>query len=336
MSDRSTTATLSRLFPTDLVLFSVLGLATAMGGIGRLDSMLGVVGAFAAVLFAPGYALVATLFPTSGVKNDTFDSLTTPANFRRQHITGAERIVLSVSMSVCLVPFLGIALAFTPFDLRLQFLWAIAAMTLTLSIAAAVRRQSVPEQERFNPGVLSAADEIRNRFERTRSESTLSLVVMVGFVIAAAGLGGAVMTAEGGEQFTEFYITTQEPSSSESVAGGYPDEIAVGDSAAVQVGLANHEGVQMDYTIVAILQYGVTGNGSEDIRTESVETFNVTASQGENATIIHSVEPATPGENVRVLYLLYRGALPEQIRYQQESAYRSVHFWVDVPAASEP
>jgi len=53
------------------------------------------------VLFLPGYALIAALFPS---KND---------------LDGIERLALSFGLSIAVVPLIGLGLNFTPFGIRL-------------------------------------------------------------------------------------------------------------------------------------------------------------------------------------------------------------------------
>ena len=49
------------------------------------------------MLFLPGYALIATLFP------------------RKDDLDGIERIALSFGLSIAITPLLGLALNYTPF-----------------------------------------------------------------------------------------------------------------------------------------------------------------------------------------------------------------------------
>jgi uncharacterized membrane protein len=53
------------------------------------------------MLFLPGYALIATLFPRKG------------------DLDGIERIALSFGLSIAITPLLGLGLNYTPFGIRL-------------------------------------------------------------------------------------------------------------------------------------------------------------------------------------------------------------------------
>jgi uncharacterized membrane protein len=84
------------------------------------------------VLFLPGYSLIAALFPA---KDD---------------LDGIERMALSFGLSIAVVPLLGLALNYTPFGIRLvPILVVLSVFTVLLAVIACVRRQGLPDGERF-------------------------------------------------------------------------------------------------------------------------------------------------------------------------------------------
>ena len=84
------------------------------------------------VLFLPGYALIAALFP------------------RKDDLDGIERIALSFGLSIAITPLLGLALNYTPFGIRLTpILIVLSVFTIALAIGAYVRRSRIPEEDRF-------------------------------------------------------------------------------------------------------------------------------------------------------------------------------------------
>ena len=84
------------------------------------------------VLFLPGYSLIAALFPG---KDD---------------LDGIERIALSFGLSIAVVPLLGLALNYTPFGIRLvPILIVLSIFTVSLAVIAYLRRQWLPEGDRF-------------------------------------------------------------------------------------------------------------------------------------------------------------------------------------------
>jgi uncharacterized membrane protein len=84
------------------------------------------------VLFLPGYALIAILFP------------------RKDDLDGIERIAVSFGLSIAISPLLGLALNYTPFGIRLTpILIVLSVFTIALAIGAWVRRSRIREADRF-------------------------------------------------------------------------------------------------------------------------------------------------------------------------------------------
>jgi len=94
------------------------------------------------VLFLPGYSLIAALFP------------------RKDDLDGIERIALSFGLSIAVVPLLGLALNYTPFGIRLvPVLVVLSVFTVSLAVIAGVRRQGLPEGERFVVGAGGSSED---------------------------------------------------------------------------------------------------------------------------------------------------------------------------------
>jgi len=71
------------------------------------------------VLFLPGYALIATLYP------------------RKDDLDAIERVALSFGLSIAISPLLGLALNYTPFGIRLTpILIVLSVFTIALAIGA--------------------------------------------------------------------------------------------------------------------------------------------------------------------------------------------------------
>ncbi|MFZ3113571.1 DUF1616 domain-containing protein [Methanothrix sp.] len=81
---------------------------------------------FILVLFVPGYVFVSALFPGS------------------DELNGIERLALSIGLSICIVIFIGIALNYTPWEIRLNpILFSISAFTLAFTAISAYRRVKI-------------------------------------------------------------------------------------------------------------------------------------------------------------------------------------------------
>jgi hypothetical protein len=107
------------------------------------------------VLFVPGYAFIAALFPESGsppVDTDPDDAPTpdTDEGVTDRGIDGIERVALSFGLSIAVVPLIGLILNFTPWGIRLvPILIRVSGFTLISTAVAASRRWAIPEAERF-------------------------------------------------------------------------------------------------------------------------------------------------------------------------------------------
>jgi uncharacterized membrane protein len=81
---------------------------------------------FILVRFVPGYVFVSALFPGS------------------DELNGIERLALSIGLSICIVIFIGIALNYTPWGIRLKpILLSISAFTLAFTAISAYRRVKI-------------------------------------------------------------------------------------------------------------------------------------------------------------------------------------------------
>jgi uncharacterized membrane protein len=93
------------------------------------------------VLFLPGYALIATLFPRKG------------------DLDGIERVALSFGLSIAITPLLGLALNYTPFGIRLTpVLTVLSVFTIALAIGACARRSGIQDEDRFGVDVNEFKD----------------------------------------------------------------------------------------------------------------------------------------------------------------------------------
>lgn len=334
MSDESTTVGNGATFPTDLVFVGALGLFTIGAGLGMSGEFPGrsAVGLFA-ILFAPGYALVSALFPKQNSRTAIFEDIRAGVTRAEGRVTAVERVLLALGISVGLVPLIGLGLNYTPRGVDSSILLvSTGSVTLVLTVAAAVRRQRTPPSERFDPNVSGFTRNAFGQLKAVQARSNLTLVVIIGFLVASAGIGFAVLDADRGEQFTSLYLLSEDPETGESIAGEYPDEITRGETGNVTIGMTNNEGERVDYTVVAQLQ-SINVNGEiED--TQTMDRVTVTLRPGETWERSHTIDPELTGEGLRMTYLVFIDEPPENTVYRPADAYRSTHIWIDVPAAN--
>jgi uncharacterized membrane protein len=307
------------------------------------------------VLFVPGYALIAALFPEEGegmLHDDVVESeeadgedgededsvgIGNRVAGDRQGIDGIERVALSFGLSIAVVPLTGLVLNFTPWGIRLApIMVSLSALTLGLTWIGAVRRWDLPPDERFAvPYRAWLAAGRSELFEPdSRADAALNVLLAASVVLAAASVGYAVAVPKQGESFSEFYLLT-ETDEGDLVADGYPTNMTAGESSELVVGIGNQEHATETYTVVVQLQRVRTVNASngtvEVIERERLDRMEATLGHNETWLQPHTVTPTMTGDNLRVKYFLYRGDPPAEV--SADTAYRDLHLWVNV---SEP
>ena len=331
-----------RRLPADLVAVIILTLLTL--GVVFVpivnETPLRVVFGLPFVLFLPGYAIIAALFPEAGEPPTADENTETdgfaPSVDRDRGIDGIERVALSFGLSIAVVPLLGLVLNFTPWGIRLvPIALSVAGTTILATAIAAVRRWELPEEERFQVPYREWIEAGRTElFEPdSRTDAVLNVVLALSLLLAVSSVAYAVAVPPQGEQFTEFYLLTEDDDG-ELVADGYPEEFVVGEGQPVVVGIGNNEHERTDYEVVAQLQTVETaGNETVVQEREQIDSFAVTLEHDETHHDERLIVPDRTGENLRVQYLLYRDDVPEEPTV--ENAYRDTHLWIDVHE-SEP
>lgn len=357
-----------RQLPADLAAVVVLTLLTLgsifIPGINRTP--LRVIFGLGFVLFLPGYALIAALFPEKSSEVATEDDQThteataetetkpspvpgteaadvdnsQPADHgtrtQQQGIDGIERVALSFGLSIAIVPLIGLLLNFTPWGIRLTpVAISVAVFTLVSVAIAAKRRHELPAEEQFRvPYTEWISAGKAELFEpNSRTDMTLNILLVVSVLLAVGSVGYAVAVPSQGEQFSEFYLLT-ESDDGELVADGYPNKLEVGDQSELIVGIGNNEYEVTTYTVVIQLQTVEQEGNTTIVRArEELDRFQATVEHNSTHHEPHTLEPTQTGENLRVKYLLYRGDAPEAPT--QENAYRDLHIWIDVVDPSQ-
>ena len=353
-----------RELPADLVAVVVLVLVTCLVVLAPVvnETPLRIVFGLPFLLFLPGYALVAALFPEEGSSPhalqddptaetggdgtetadegslaDAEDDAASTGNFlagtaENRGIDGIERVALSFGLSIAVVPLVGLLLNFTPWGIRLQpILVSISAVTLGLVAVAATRRRALPAEERFSVPYRRWIEAGRREvFEPdTRLDGALNVLLAVSILLAIGSVGYAVMFPPQGEAYTEFYILGEDEEG-ELVAANYPTEFELGESQPIVVGVGNQEHETIEYTVVVQLQVvEIQGNETTVIERDEIDRFTTPAiADNETWHYDHDIQPTMSGDDLRVQYLLYRGEPPAEPTL--ENSYRDVHLWIDV------
>jgi len=224
------------------------------------------------VLFLPGYALIAALFP----KRDDLDAV--------------ERIALSFGLSIAIVPLVGLALNYTPFGIRLvPVVLSIALLTMGLCALAHVRRMELAEDKRLDVDFRRLCAVKGELAGGSRLDRALTIVLVVAIVLAIATTVYVVVMPKQGERFTEFYILNEN-----GMAADYPTHLVLGEQGTVIVGIVNHEYAPITYRLEIRLNGAV------------IHTQDVFLNDKERWEKPITFKPTKRGEHEKLEFLLYK------------------------------
>ena len=261
-------------------------------------------GAIALIVFAPGYVIVAALFP------------------RKNGLDWIERATVSAGLGIALVCLLGVLLNFTVWGIHLvTAVVAIAGFTVAASIVAYWRRIRLPINDR-----LSVTLELNAILGGSRSviDKAVTLAVLASVVVAAIALSYLLLAPQPGTRFTEFYLLG--PGGN---ASGYPTALNVSQLGTVILGITNHDAASVNYTIridlvgLRIVHNAASGfNETVEVNRTTWSTFDVTLADGRSWTQTYTFLINYTGL-WEVQFLLFRdGNFP--------APYREVHLLVRV------
>ena len=288
--------------PWDLVVVLAFGVALlpSIALTGAVRVALGL----AFVLFLPGYALVAALFPKDG------------------EIDWIERIALSFGLSIAVVPLLGLLLNYTPWGIRLEpIVGTVFLFTLGMCGLAYRRRMEVPPEKRLALSIDLAPPKWK---EYTLVDKALTIALVASIVLAAGTLAYVVATPRPGDRFTEFYVLD-----ANGTVEDYPSRLNVSENATVILGVVDHEFTAVSYTVEARLvtvqlRYNATTgqNDTVEIANATLATIPMGLEDGKSWESPYTFAIAAPG-TYKLRFLLYEGA-------PQPTPYRGLHLWITV------
>lgn len=284
------------------------------------------------VLFVPGYALVSALFPSRAPWGDgQLPELGEQANARLQDVSSPERIVLSVGLSLGIVPLVGLFLNFVAVSVTSgAVLQALGSITVFLIAVAVYRRLRLPAEERYvaDPTVLLALSKGWASDAEDSTERVLNILLIIGLVLAMSGIVYAVAAPMQGETYTEFYILSENPETSKLTADDYPTEFEPGSVNSIYVGIKNAEQRTVTYTVVVELQrFQDRDEQSVLVQETELDRFQATLADNETYLQEHDVQPTIRGESLRLTFMLYQDTPPDDPEI--ENAYRHLHIWID-------
>ncbi|BAW30691.1 Uncharacterized membrane protein [Methanosarcina thermophila] len=248
------------------------------------------------VLFLPGYALIAALFPA---KSD---------------LDGIERTALSFGLSIAIVPLIGLVLNYTPFGIRLlPVLVCLSIFIFIMCWLAYIRRASLPETEAFEISFSAAALSLKNEIlekPESKLDRALTIILILSILMSVATLEYVILTPKEGEHFTEFYVLGPQ-----GIADNYTTDYTLGQSGTMIVGIVNHEYRPVNYTMQVRLENQLLPlpENLQHITLDHNETWEETV----------TFTPPMVGQNMKLEFLLFNET-------DKTTPYRDLHLWINV------
>ena len=190
------------------------------------------------------------------------------------------------------------------------------------------------DPSRRESGAGSSADFLA---EDDRTGTAVTVVVVFGLLLATASIGYAVTAAEegsggpGGDP-TGFSLLT-ETENGTLVARDYPTNFTYNESESVVVAVSNGGDERTNYTVVVELQRIRPGGDGADGRVleeRELRRFRMSVPANETRYTTYNATPTMSGENLRLVFLLYRSGVPADPT--TANAYRELHLTVNVTA----
>jgi uncharacterized membrane protein len=319
-------------FPVDLAILGivVILLSLALVQPNVYGTPLAVALGLPLVFFSPGYALVALLFPQEGSAQS--QKWASTGRVRQHGVTAGERCALSFGVSVALLTPLGVLFSVA----RLSFIpvyviAAIAGFTLLISIFAVIRRFNVPKKSRFAVSIRGGATHLYRAIfhEESAADVVLNMALVLSVVVALTTVGFAVAAPQDGEHFSNLSLLTRGENGN-YVSEGYPTNITAEDSKPVFISVQNHEDKATEYTVVAQIQRVKQrpNGGARVTEREEIGRFDHRVSAGETWQTRHDIDPTMTGEDLRLVYLLYKDDPPSNPT--ASNAAQHTQIWVNV------
>lgn len=279
---------MSGKYKNELIALNILSLLLFLCILFLPDNPLHIILGIPFVVFLPGYSLMAALYP------------------RKTSISGTERVIWSIGLSIAIIPLIGLCLNLIPPGISLiPGVGGMTSFIFIMSVVAWYRRRSLVEYERF---FVSFALRLPLKW---REQNTPDKVLFVGLILAIACAvsvtGFKIGTPVAEERITEFYILNTEGN-----AFDYPEQLKIGEEGKVILGITNSEDDEMTYRLEVKVD-GILNNTIRDI----------TLCHGETKQTEITFSFSHTGDNQKVELALYSMG-------ETRPLVTPLHLWVNV------
>lgn len=300
------------------VVVSLGTLLTASAVIVATDGPARIAAAMVVTVLAPGYALTTALFPA--VRGSEVVS-------GRSGLGALERFGLSLGLSVLVTAFVGLGLDLLGLDIASgSTLLALVLVSLVTFTAGVARRSGLPRGHRY---VLPVAGLWNAGLGGSSSvDRTLNVGLVAVAVISVSLFGYGLVAPQDGTSYTSARLLTETPNGSYATAG-YDVTYGPDERESYVLALENREGSAVEYETVVALQEVTRRDGETVVlRTDRLRTIETEVGDGETVYVDHEVSPTMTGDDLRVVYMVYRGDAPANPTV--ESAYRYLELQITV------
>lgn len=240
------------------------------------------------LLVAVGYGIVSALFPA---KSDP--------------ITGVERMILAVLLSVVTVPGTGFLIHLLPVPLKLGVvLVSVTVVTVLATGVAWYRRGMLPLQDRYRAFEgsfeLTVPDRLQSGDVATLTVLTASIVVVVG------AIGHLAVAPQPDDTFSTMSLHVENETGELTTA--YPETLSTDEQQPYVVTVSNREGERINYTVLVVVQRLEDGTVASQYISDSTTRV---VDPGEDWRTNVTVRPEAQDERLELVFLLYTGSPPE-------------------------
>ena len=237
-------------YPADIILCMIWSIILLPLVFLDIESILRVLVGLPFIIFIPGYILIFALFPAKQTKK------------AKNGIDSVERVALSFGLSIAIVPLIGLLVNYTtPWGIQIEpILISIFIFIIGVGAIGINRWFKTSKSRRY---IVSF--ELSLPKSETKLDKALTIILVITILLAAATFVYVLVSPKRIEHFTEFYLLGPDGKTE-----GYPSMLALGEEAAIIVGINNQEYQTMNYTIeVWLINQSIVYNESEN-RNETV------------------------------------------------------------------
>jgi uncharacterized membrane protein len=290
-------------FPSDLLFVAGLVILTDIFVLIPLlnESFIRTVLSLSLVIFLPGYALIAMLFP------------------EKTGLESMERFALSIGLSVAIVSLIGFGLNFTSWGIKeVPLLASLSLFTLLFSGLAYVRRRRLTEDSAFG---ISFRDSAFNVIKWTlgkpesKTEGVLRTFMVISFLILIGTFGYVTFVPHESEPYTAFYVLGPQ-----KMAENYTTEYVSGGSGTYIIGIRNNEYRTMNYTMEVKLE-----NQSLPLPA-SLQNIRLAHNTTLEEPLV--ITPSIEGNNMKLEFLLFNET-------EKNMPYQDLRLWINVTNATK-